>query len=104
MFILRVETYNDLNPLNEILFICLFVYLFICERGEGSEKERERNIDVWEVHWSVPLTAPQLGTWPTAQACDLTGNQTSNLSVHGLSLNPLNHTIQDIEWNLVDAE
>ena len=33
-----------------------FIYLF-SERGEGREKERERNID-----W-LPLACPQLGTW-----------------------------------------
>ena len=30
-----------------------FIYLFL-ERGKGREKERERNIDVWEKHW-LPL-------------------------------------------------
>ena len=50
-----------------------FKILFILERGEGKEKERERNIDMW-----LPLAHPQLGTWPTAQACALTGNQTGN--------------------------
>ena len=44
-----------------------FIYLFL-ERGEGKEKERERNTD-----W-LPLARPQLGTWPTTQACALTGN------------------------------
>ena len=45
-----------------------FIYL-ILERGEGREKERKRNINVW-----LPLTRPLLGTWPTTQACALTGN------------------------------
>ena len=36
-----------------------------------TEKERERNINVW-----FPLTHPLLGTWPATQACALTGNQT----------------------------
>ena len=53
-----------------------FIYLFL-ERGEGREKERERNINVW-----LPLTWPPLGTWPTTQACALTGNQTSDPLVH----------------------
>ena len=57
------------------------IYLFIFERGEGREKERERNISVW-----LPLTWPQLGTWPSTQACTLMGNQTSDLSVFGLVL------------------
>ena len=48
----------------KIDFICLFL-----ERGEGREKERERNINVW-----LPLAHPLLGTWSTTQACALTGN------------------------------
>ena len=63
-------------------------YLFL-ERGEGREKERERNTNVW-----LPLTCPQLGTWPTIQACALTGNQTSNTLVPRPALNPLSHTSQ----------
>ena len=57
----------------EPLFILLvlkkdFMYLFL-ERGEGREKEGERNINVW-----LPPMHPLLGTWPTIQACTLTGN------------------------------
>ena len=33
------------------------------ERGEGREKERERNINV-----RLPLMCPLLGTWPATQA------------------------------------
>ena len=47
-----------------------FIYLFL-ERGGGREKERERNIHVW-----LLLTCPLLGTWPSTQACALTGNRT----------------------------
>ena len=43
----------------------------------------------------MPLTPhPLLGTWPTTQACALTGNQTSDLFVHRPALNPLSHTSQ----------
>ena len=49
-----------------------FVYLFL-ERGEGREKEREKNINVW-----LPLTHPLLGTWPATQACALTVNRTGD--------------------------
>ena len=48
----------------------------------------ERNIDCF------PLAHPQLRTWPTTQACALTRNQTSDLSVHRLALDPLSHTSQ----------
>ena len=47
-------------------FFKVFIYLFL-ERGEGREKERERNISVW-----LPLMHPLLGTWPVTQACALT--------------------------------
>ena len=54
-------------------FVCFLRFYLVLERGEGREKERERNINVW-----LPLTWPPLGTWPTTQACALTGNPTSN--------------------------
>ena len=74
--------------LKNILFIYLLIYLFIRD-GEGREKERERNINVW-----LPLMCPLLGTWPTTQACALTGNPTGDPLVHRLALNPLSHTSQ----------
>ena len=46
----------------------------------------ERYID-----W-LPLTCPQLGTWPKTQARALTRNQTGNLSVLRQVLNPVSHT------------
>ena len=64
----------------------LFIYLFL-ERGR--EEERERNINVW-----LPLMHPVLGTWPTTQACALTGNRTSNPLVWSLALSPVHHTRQ----------
>ena len=42
----------------------------------------------------VPLRCPALGTWPEIQACALTGNRTSDLSVLTLALNPLSLTSQ----------
>ena len=42
-----------------LAFLFLKVYLLL-ERREG---ERERNINVWEKHPSLPLEHPQLGTW-----------------------------------------
>ena len=65
-----------------------FIYLFL-ERGEGREKEREININLW-----LPLMCPQLGTWPITQACALIGNRTGDTLVHRSALNPLRHTIQ----------
>ena len=66
-----------------------FIYV-VLERGEGKEKERERNINVW-----LPLARPLLGTWPTTQACALTGNQTGNPLVHRPKLKPLSYISQD---------
>ena len=37
---------------------------------------------------------PLLGTWPTTQACVLTGNQTGSLLLHSRVLNPLSHSNQ----------
>ena len=42
-----------------------FIYLFL-DRGEGKEKEREKNINAW-----LPLTYPLLRTWPTTHSCAL---------------------------------
>ena len=42
----------------------------------------------------MPLTYPLLGTWPTTQACALTGNWTVDPLNHRLALNPLSHTSQ----------
>ena len=55
---------------------------------EGREKE-ERNINVW-----LALLHPILGTWPTTQACALTGILTVNPLVHRLALSPLSLTSQ----------
>ena len=74
--------------LNILILKKYLINLFL-ERGEGKEKERERNVNVW-----LPLTLLLLGTWPTTQACALTGNQTGDPLVHGLVLNPLSHTSQ----------
>ena len=77
-----------LNLVVYFLFFKDFIYLFI-DRGEGKEKERERNISVW-----LPLVRPVLGTWPAPQACALTGNRTSDPLVCRPVLNPLSHTSQ----------
>ena len=46
-------------------------YLFIFrERGREGERQGEKQQCV------LPLEHPLVGTWPTTQACALTGNQT----------------------------
>ena len=54
------------EDISSLLFLRKRFYLFL-ERGR--EGERERNTNVW-----LPLEHPLLGTWPTTQACALTGN------------------------------
>ena len=49
-------------------FIFLRFYLFIFREGKGGRK-RKRKVNVW-----LPLAHLLLGTWPTTQACALTGN------------------------------
>ena len=79
--------YKWIMPPKLFIFNCfkILFYLFL-HRGEGREKERERNINVW-----LPLMNPQLGTWPETQAGTLTGNQTNNPLVHRPALNQLSH-------------
>ena len=69
-------------------------YLLFRERERGREGEREG-----EKHQCVVAshTFPW-GTWPATQACDLTGNRTSNPLVHRPVLNPLSHTSQGLEY------
>ena len=73
-----------------ILFLKDFIHLFL-ERGEGTEKERERNISVW-----LPLMRPLVGTWSATQACALSGNQAGDPLVCRQALNPLSHTSQGV--------
>ena len=75
-------------------FIYLFIYFLERERGREGEREKETSMRKRYFNW-LPLPCPQLGAWPATQACALTGNQTSNLSVCGPVLNPLSHTSQD---------
>ena len=58
-----------------------FIYLLF-DRGEGREKGKETLMCKRNIGW-LPLACPQSGTWPTTQACALTGNPTSDLSLWG---------------------
>ena len=63
---------------HEFLFLSVlynFFKNFLFIRGEGKEKERERNTDVLEryMDW-LPLSHSQLGAWPATQVCALAGN------------------------------
>ena len=65
--------------------------LFIFREGEGREKDRERNINVW-----LLLECPLRGTWSATQAHALT--QTGDPLVHRPALNPLSHTSQAVSY------
>ena len=71
-----------------------FIYLFL-DRGEGREKEWERNINVW-----LPLAHPLQRTWLATQACAQTRNWTMDPLVCRPALNPLSHSNQGMEFIL----
>ena len=75
-------------PIATSYFKTLFTFR---ERGEGRERGRETSMCERYISW-VPLSHPQLGAWPTSQACALTGNRTGDLSVPRPLLNPLSCT------------
>ena len=62
--------------------------------GREGEREGEKYLCVRDTSTGLSLAHLQLGMWPAIQACALTGNPTSDLSVHKLVLNPLSHTSQ----------
>ena len=75
------------NTTQSLYFILLyflkdFIYSFL-ERWEGRKREKHR--------CASNTSTSYLSHTPTTQACALTGNQTSDLSVHRLALNPLIH-------------
>ena len=63
----------------------LFIYFY--RKGTG-QREGEKYPCVVASH------TPPAGTWPTTQACFLTGNQTGDPLVHRPALSPLSHTSQ----------
>ena len=70
----------------------VFIY-FQREGNRGRRRGRETSMCERNIN-QLPLTHPQLGTWPTTQTCALTRNRTSDLSVGRPALNPLSHTSQ----------
>ena len=69
-FTVKSNIQSLLQAVSPAWFSFFFFNFFLERRREG---ERERNIKV-----GLPLEFPLLGTWPTTQACALTGNQTNN--------------------------
>ena len=85
-FTLRIKDYP-------FYFFKDFIYLF-WERGREGERKGENHRCV------VASWARHSGTWPAAQACALTGNQTSDPLVHRPAFNPLSHTSQGYPFYL----
>ena len=85
----QINYVQKFSPILWVVFFNFFKLVYFLERGEGKEKERKRNINVW-----LPLTLSLLGTWPATQACALTENSTGDPLVHRLALNPLSYTSQ----------
>ena len=68
-----------------ILFCFLRFYLFL-EREGGKKRGRKTSMYKRYIN-RLPLALPQLGAWPTTQACALTRNRTGNLLVHRRAMN-----------------
>ena len=69
-------------------------FSFISSRDKEKEGEREEEKHRYERETSIGglLYTPQLGTEPATQACAQLGNQTLDLSVCRMTLNPLSGT------------
>ena len=79
------------SPLYKYIYILLF-FMFLEGKG-GRKRGRETSMCKRNINRS-PLACPQVGTWPTTQACALTGNWTSDPSVCRRVLNLLSHISQ----------
>ena len=64
-----------------------FIYLFSEGGAKGGQREGEKHQCVRETLISCLSYAPQPGHGPTTQACALTRNRTSDLSLCGTILN-----------------
>ena len=89
MFLSHIQCFSPSLSLSPI-------YLFL-NRGEGREKERERNVSLLcERETSICFCLSYVPHWtePTTQACTLAGNQTGDLRLCGPTPNQLSHAGQ----------
>ena len=87
---------------NALQAIFNFLLLFIFRR-RGREGKREGEKHQYEREMSIGCLsrAFQPGTEPATQACALTGNQTWDLSLCGMTPNQLSHTSQGFKVFLI---
>ena len=57
-----------------------------------------------EKHGLVASCTPQLRTYPTTQACTLTGSGTGDFLVFGMPLTPLSHTNHSLIYFILFLE
>ena len=90
------KSHFGLHPFNIYIYILKILFIYFWSKGNGGGKRgRETSMCDRYIH-QLPLLYPQWGTWYSTQACALTRNLTSDLSVHGPMLNPLSHTSQGL--------
>ena len=70
-----------------------FIYFFMEGKGAEREGKRRRKRGRETSMCGCFSHGPYWGTWPTTQACSLTGNQTGDPLVHRLVFNPLSKAI-----------
>ena len=66
----------------EVSFLLLLLdFIYFQKEGKGGRKRGRETLMCERYINQLPLTRPQLGTWPATQAFALTGSQTSDLSL-----------------------
>ena len=90
------------SPVSEVrnshLSLFLRFYLF-----NFRERETEGEIEGEEHQWWLPLVRPLLGTWPTTQACALTGSQTGDPLVRRPMFSALSYPSQGRNSHLLST-
>ena len=82
------------------LFSNFFKFLIFREKGREGERKGEKHQCEREISIGCLPYVPQLGTKYATQACALTWNQTSDLSVCRMTPNKLCHTSQGMTTSL----
>lgn len=99
IFLPKMFHLNVLMPLDPTSTMDMYRYIYslptfknvflLTFRGRGRERERKRH-----VRDQLPPLCTPTGDGTLTWVCSLSGNQTSNHSVHRMTLNQLRHTNQ----------